>query len=278
MSLPADVTVEASSSGGSAFAFALPLAQGGTGSLTVACDPAPGALFPIGETRVSCTATDGTLTEEDGFTVTVADSTPPALTEPLAVQLSAAFGATTANAQFPSPNGIDVVGGPVTAACNPASGTPFAIGTTVVTCTASDPAGNEAVVTFNVDVLEAEVPRDVASGCPASGQGSSFPPIPMFVRGAATLDGATAPDGALVFVRLTNASESNDLRQCDSDPVLVENGEFSLTLTPPEVSPSWFTQVRFFVDGRPASASSVITSSNYAGGSFVTINLDAFTP
>ena len=40
--------------------------------------------------------------------------------------------------------------------CNPAPGTKFAVGTTKVTCTATDFFDNEAVVTFNVTVLENE--------------------------------------------------------------------------------------------------------------------------
>ena len=247
--------------------------------MTIACDPEPGSLFPIGETRVACTATDGTETKEGVFTVTVVDSAPPILTEPVAVVVTTAFGATTAIAQFPSPNGIDVVGGPVTASCDPASGSPFPIGTSIVTCRATDPSGNEAVVTFTVDVLSAGLPREIASGCPGSGQGTSFPPIPMFVKGAATLDGAPAPDGTAVFVRLTNLTLDPSIQVCDSEPVVVSNGQFPLlSLTPPEVVAAWFSRVRFFVDGRQASASATITHNNYAGGSITTINLDALSP
>jgi hypothetical protein len=40
--------------------------------------------------------------------------------------------------------------------CNPASGTTFPIGTTSVTCVASDPSGNRASATFHVTVLSAQ--------------------------------------------------------------------------------------------------------------------------
>jgi hypothetical protein len=40
--------------------------------------------------------------------------------------------------------------------CNPASGTTFPIGTTSVSCVASDPSGNGASATFHVTVLSAQ--------------------------------------------------------------------------------------------------------------------------
>ena len=279
MRVPDDATVEASSSAGVVFAFAVPLAQGGLGNVTVSCEPAPGAIFPIGETQVSCTATDGSVTKIEGFTVTVVDTTPPVLTEPLSITLTAAFEAITATARFPSPNGVDIVGGPVTASCDPSSGSPFSIGTTIVTCAAQDPTGNEAVVTFTVEVLPVDAPRETASGCPAFGQSfGSIPPIPMFIKGAVTLDGAPAPDGTVVFVRLTNLTESAALRNCDSAPSTVSNGDYSVIMAPPEVTSAWFSTVRFYVAGRPATVSVSITANNYSGGGSTTINIDAFSP
>jgi len=50
---------------------------------------------------------------------------------------------------------IDAVG-PVTVACNPPSGSVFPIGTTIVTCTATDQAGNGTTHTFAVTVLSPE--------------------------------------------------------------------------------------------------------------------------
>jgi hypothetical protein len=276
--VPGDATLEVSSSGGASFSFAQPLVQGGTGELTTLCNPASGGLFPMGKTKVTCTATDGIQTEVGEFTVTVLDTLPPVLTVPNAVVTTTAFGATTATVHFPSPNGVDAAGGPITASCNPASGSPFPIGISLVTCRATDPSENEAVVTFSVEVIDAGVPREIASGCPASGKGTSFPPLPMLLKGTATLDGAPAPDGVLVFVRQSNTTVGVGLQTCDSDPAVVSNGQYPLlSFTPPEAIPSWFASVTFYVDGRPATASVNMTVNNYAGGDLVTVNLDAIT-
>jgi lysophospholipase L1-like esterase len=52
--------------------FELPAAQGGQVPVAVSCDPAPGAEFPLGESTVTCTATDGlSQTGTCTFTVTV---------------------------------------------------------------------------------------------------------------------------------------------------------------------------------------------------------------
>ena len=52
---------------------------------------------------------------------------------------------------------IDDTDGPVTAACTPASGSLFTLGTTTVTCAASDAAGNMATASFDVHVVFAVV-------------------------------------------------------------------------------------------------------------------------
>jgi lysophospholipase L1-like esterase len=44
--------------GGLAVSFDTPSVKDGQGTVNVTCDPAPGAMFPIGTTTVSCTATD----------------------------------------------------------------------------------------------------------------------------------------------------------------------------------------------------------------------------
>jgi hypothetical protein len=60
---------------------------------------------------------------------------------------------TGAIATWSAPSTQDAVDGEGVASCTPASGTHFAAGTTQVTCSAVDAAGNEAVpVTFSVTV------------------------------------------------------------------------------------------------------------------------------
>ena len=52
----------------------------------------------------------------------------------------------------------DDLGGPVTTVCTPADGSNFPVGTTAVTCTATDEAGNATTATFAVTVTAAPAP------------------------------------------------------------------------------------------------------------------------
>lgn len=79
-----------------------------------------------------------------------ADSTPPVLTVPAGVTADATTAAGAAVTYAVS--ALDETDGPVAASCTPASGSTFAIGTTTVTCTAADAAGNTASASFAVTV------------------------------------------------------------------------------------------------------------------------------
>lgn len=57
-SVPQDILVEATSADGTTVNFALPTANDDNGDPDVSCDSNPGDLFPIGQTTVTCTATD----------------------------------------------------------------------------------------------------------------------------------------------------------------------------------------------------------------------------
>jgi hypothetical protein len=147
---PADATVEATGPGGATFTFTQPTATDPEdGALTVACDHAPGSTFPLGQTTVTCSASDSAGHDVSvSFTVTVVDTTPPALTLPsqVAVDATSQAGATatwTASAS-------DLVDGSVDVVCAPPSGSSFAVGSTLVTCSATDAHGNPAQGTFEV--------------------------------------------------------------------------------------------------------------------------------
>ena len=77
LDLPADFTVEATGPGGAVVTYTVSTSPGAT----VACVPPSGATFPLGTTTVQCTATDTfNQTTTGAFSVTVADTTPPAVT------------------------------------------------------------------------------------------------------------------------------------------------------------------------------------------------------
>jgi len=58
ISCPASSEVRASQGRPVPLAFTVPQAQGGTAPVSVACTPAPGFAAPVGDTKVTCTATD----------------------------------------------------------------------------------------------------------------------------------------------------------------------------------------------------------------------------
>jgi Ca2+-binding RTX toxin-like protein len=114
-------------------------------------------VFPLGITTVVCTATDyAGNTDSLTFTVTVRDTTPPAVTVPAALtgEATGPFGAPVTFAVSAS----DVVSGPVAVSCLPASGTMFSLGTRTVLCRAVDAAGNWGGGSFTVTVVDTTPP------------------------------------------------------------------------------------------------------------------------
>lgn len=73
LTLPDDITVEATSPTGTAVTYTVTATEGGV----VSCSPASGFLFPLGSTTVNCTATNAAGSTSGSFTVTVIDTTPP---------------------------------------------------------------------------------------------------------------------------------------------------------------------------------------------------------
>lgn len=111
----------------------------------------PPAPYPLGDTSVTATATDPIgASATCSATVTVVDTTAPAVTCPagIAVPAETPSGAPATFAASATDNC-----GPVTAACSPPSGTVFAIGDTAVECAATDAATNRGSCTFVVHVL-----------------------------------------------------------------------------------------------------------------------------
>jgi hypothetical protein len=127
-----------------------------SGQAAVTCNPPSGSNFPMGTSTVTCRSSDAAGNTSTGsFTVTVVDTTPPAITCP---------GDTSAEAT--GPNGAAVTFstissdncGSATVVCTPASGSTFAIGTTAVACVATDGVGNTNSCSFNVLVKDSTGP------------------------------------------------------------------------------------------------------------------------
>lgn len=153
---PGTITVEAEGPNGAVVSFTIAVVGGNDGSNgrpvdTVTCTPASGSLFPIGTTTVSCSGSEGST---GSFDVRVADTTPPALSLPFDITVTSPAAAAVSYTATAS----DLVDGSVPITCTPPSGSTFSLGTTSVTCTASDSAGNAATGGFLVTV--ASTPPD----------------------------------------------------------------------------------------------------------------------
>ncbi len=114
-----------------------------------------GSVFPIGTNVVTWTATDAAgNTATATQTVTVLDATPPALAVP--GDLVAPAGSDCAAVVTWNASATDCSA--VTVASDPASGSVFPLGTTHVTVTATDAAGNRTSGAFDVTVVDLDAP------------------------------------------------------------------------------------------------------------------------
>jgi hypothetical protein len=130
-----------------------------SGNLPVSCTPASGSRFPLGISTVTCSATDGAGNTGDAtFTIEVQDQTKPVVTVP-ADLVEEATGPDGATVDYFGVIATDDVDGPLTASCSKATGTVFPIGTTTVTCSATDNAGNKGDNTFTVTVRDTVAPK-----------------------------------------------------------------------------------------------------------------------
>ena len=122
--------------------------------------PVSGASFPVGDTDVTFTATDGAGNfVVVGFTVTVLDVEDPGVTSLTPVTQSTDPGQCAAAVTYAAPTPTDNCPGVVMSLTSgPSSGSVFTVGDTDVTFTATDAAGNTGSGTFTVTVNDDEVP------------------------------------------------------------------------------------------------------------------------
>lgn len=127
----------------------------------------PGSIFSLGTTQVTYTATDGSgNTATCVFNVVVEDNTPPVIAACIStdiVGVADAFCGTSVS--WTPPTATDNCGS-LTLTSSHEPGATFSIGTTVVTYTATDDAGNISTCSFNVIVKDETNP--VFAGCISS--------------------------------------------------------------------------------------------------------------
>ncbi len=194
-----DITAEATSPQGAVVDYVSPAVDGLS---SAECLPTSGSTFPFGDTTVTCSAPDAFDTT---FVVHVVDTMLP-LIGSHADKVAVATGFLT-QVNYGAPNAFDPkdfrIDSTRPASCTPSDGSLFAIGTTPITCTAVDSAGNEAVpTTFNVIVT---LPEVIPEGF--CGEGAHFDselqtcvedvPLPVIVDVCANIDGiqTDVPEG-----------------------------------------------------------------------------------
>lgn len=165
----ADQTVEATSPSGADVTLAGsgsdpdddPLTFTWMGPFGMATGSGPTVTIPLGSYTVTLRVEDGNgSADSDDVMIDVVDTTPPELTVPPDQTLEATgpdgavanFEVTTTDITDPAPEGE----------CVPQSGGTFPLGTTTVTCTATDASGNSSETSFDVTVQDTTPPAVTA--------------------------------------------------------------------------------------------------------------------
>lgn len=153
--VPGDFDVEQDAPTGAVVTYNVTFSDA-VGVTTSSCSPLSGAVFPAGPTTVTCTASDAAgNNSSDSFVVTVADTVAPTITVPADFEVeqeSAAGSLVSYSALFSDAVGVTSSG------CTPVSWSTFTPGPTLVSCTASDAAGNIANDSFVVTVIDTTAP------------------------------------------------------------------------------------------------------------------------
>src|SRR5439155_12555528 len=192
-----------------------------------------------GTTTLTCTATDGHGNSSSGpFTVTVRDTTPPALALPANITVEATGPAGAVVTYGATAN--DIFSGALPVTCTPPSGTTFAVGLTTVGCSATDASANVATGSFTVTVMDTAAPTVmVPADVTAEATGPSGTTVTYSATAADLVDGTLAvtcapASGTRFFLGATTVSCSATDRRGNTG-----SARFTITVvdtTPPTLS------------------------------------------
>ena len=166
--MPADISLSNDASACAAIAtWTAPTSDDNCGVTSFTSTHNSGDSFPVGMTTVTYSATDAAgNTTTASFTVTVTDGENPTIAGmPADINLSNDMGVCGAAASWTAPTSADNCG-VASFTSTHTSGATFAVGTTTVTYSATDAAGNTTTASFNVVVTDDEDP--VISNVPAN--------------------------------------------------------------------------------------------------------------
>jgi HYR domain len=170
LSLPGDLDAEAASAEGAVVTYVASAANPGGHPVPVVCEPRSGAMFPIGRTTVTCVAGEGGNAVSGSFAVTVRDTKPPSFGVAPGVKLAVeATGSSGVRADHPAvvaflaqvAASVNDLVDPRPAVTHDGPADFFPPGTTTVTFTAVDKAGNVGRTQSQVAVGEAAAPPDL---------------------------------------------------------------------------------------------------------------------
>ena len=248
--VPVVAPVEATSPNGAVVTFTVPTATDIVdGTDTVIATPASGSTFAPGNTTVTLKSTDahGNFSSKT-FTVTVVDTTAPVITVPTvaAVEATSALGAVVT---YPAATATDAVG--VTSLTySKASGTTFPIGTTTVTVTAKDAAGNPSTKSFTVTVKDSTAPAITATMTAKGGgddESTQFFTIAFSATDlvgvktlTAVLNGITVTNGQIVQLQLAKSGKQESEK--DDGKLKIKATAFSLVVTAADAVPNTSTK------------------------------------
>lgn len=213
LTLPADFTAEATSGAGAAVTYTATANDNVDGAMTPDCSPASGSTFALGGTSVNCSATDvAGNTGTGSFTITVQDTTAPTLSNMPTNQTAVASSSSGAVVTYADPTATDAVDATPTVSCLPASGSTFALGSTSVSCTATDAADNTSAASRFTVTIQYAASKVLQ---PINEDGSSKFKLNSTVPVKIKLSGASAGIGDAViiqsFSKLTNSVWGDEL-------------------------------------------------------------------
>ncbi|XP_071954522.1 uncharacterized protein [Antedon mediterranea] len=122
--------------------------------LSAICSPSSGSSFPVGFTKVTCSASDATGNQGNcSFVVNIADDREPDLVCPEHITVGNNTDQYEDPVTWSDPTVTDNLHKDISATCTPELGSIFDVGSTIVTCSATDDTGNVGSCSFVVHVI-----------------------------------------------------------------------------------------------------------------------------